>query len=170
MPFSDYLGNAPVVAALRAMLAQDRLPQTLLFSGPRGIGKATLARYLTAAIQCREAAADDFCGRCHACSRILAADLSLPEMVKELEEREKLPAAKRGENPLVFSTHPDFLIFPPDGPLRMIGIEQARKMRGAAHSARRRANDACSCSTAPDRANDEAANSCSRRWRSRLRR
>ncbi|MBI1354384.1 MAG: AAA family ATPase [Acidobacteria bacterium] len=159
MPFSDYLGNAPVVSALRGMLAQDRLPQTLLFSGPRGIGKATLARYLTAAIQCREAAADEFCGSCHACTRILAADLSLPEFVKETEEREKLPAAKRTDNPLVFSTHPDFLIFPPDGPLRMVGIEQARKLRNAAQFSPSEGKRRVFVLDGADRANDEAANS-----------
>ncbi len=44
MPFADYLGNAAIASSLRGMLSQDRLPQTLLFSGPRGVGKATLWR------------------------------------------------------------------------------------------------------------------------------
>ncbi len=159
MPFADYLGNAAVVAALRGMLTQDHMPQTLLFSGPRGIGKATLARYLAAAIHCREAAPDDFCGRCNACARVLAADLSLPEFQSQIEEREKMPAAKRGDNPLIFSTHPDYLIFPPDGPLRMIGIEQARKMRSAARFNPSEGARRLFVLDGADRANDDAANS-----------
>lgn len=159
MPFADYLGNTANVAALRGMLIQDRLPQTLLFSGPRGIGKATLARYLAAAIHCADAAADDFCGQCHACRRVLAADLSLPEHQSQLEERQKMPAPKRGENPLVISTHPDYLIFPPDGPLRMIGIEQARKMRSAARFNPSEGSRRIFVLDGADRANDDAANS-----------
>src|SRR5579885_833933 len=46
--FDHFWGNAPVTQALERMLAQDRLPQTLLFSGPEGVGKATLARRLAA--------------------------------------------------------------------------------------------------------------------------
>ena len=159
MPFADYLGNASIADSLRGMLVEDRLPQTLLFSGPRGIGKATLARYLAAAIHCRKAAADDFCGDCPACMRVLGADLSLPEFQQQLEEREKMPAAKRGENPLVFSTHPDYLIFPPDGPLRMIGIEQARKMRSAARFNPSEGSRRVFVLDGADRANDDAANS-----------
>lgn len=159
MPFADYLGNAAIAASLRAMLGNDRLPQTLLFSGPRGVGKATLARYLAAAIHCQEAAADDFCGACTACQRVLAADLSAPEYLRQFEEREKMPAAKRGDSPLVVSTHPDYLIFPPDGPLRMIGIEQARKMRSAARFNPSEGGRRVFVLDGADRANDDAANS-----------
>ena len=46
--FENFWGNAHVTEALEQMLAQDRLAQTLLFSGPEGVGKATLARRLGA--------------------------------------------------------------------------------------------------------------------------
>ncbi len=159
MPFADFLGNDSIASSLRGMLSQDRLPQTLLFSGPRGVGKATLARYLAAAIHCRQASADDFCGQCSACTRVLAADLSLPEFQKQIEEREKMPAPKRHDNPLVFSTHPDYLIFPPDGPLRMFGIEQARKMRSTARFNPTEGSRRVFVLDGADRANDDAANS-----------
>ena len=42
--FDNFWGNAHVAQALEQMIAQQRLAQTLLFSGPEGIGKATLAR------------------------------------------------------------------------------------------------------------------------------
>lgn len=158
MPFSDFIGNRRIVGDIQRMLSEDRLPQTLLFAGPYGVGKATLVRYLAAAQHCTQAEAD-FCGKCGDCLRILALDLSRDEYVKEHEERVKLPAAKRTENPLILSTHSDFLIFPPDGPLRMIGIEQARQLNKAAQYAASTQGGRLFHIDHADRANDEAANS-----------
>jgi len=157
MPFSDFIGNRRIVEQIQRMLAERRLPQTLLFAGPSGVGKATLVRYLAAAMHCKQADAD-FCGQCPDCIKILALDLSTDEYIKAAEERAKLPAAKRTENPLILSTHPDFLIFPPDGPLRMISIDQARQLRKAAqYVASTKAGRLFHLDHA-DRANDEASN------------
>jgi len=41
--FENFWGNPHAVQALEGMLAQNRLAQTLLFSGGEGLGKATLA-------------------------------------------------------------------------------------------------------------------------------
>jgi DNA polymerase-3 subunit delta' len=126
--FDTFLGNAGIVASLREMLAQDRLPQTLLFAGPEGIGKATLARLATAAMNCSRAAGSG-CGECSACRRILESDLWRPEHQGLLAERAKMPPDKRRDNPLIISTYPEFLTFPPDGPLAQISIEQARRLK-----------------------------------------
>ena len=158
MPFSDFIGNRRIVENIQRMLADQRLPQTLLFAGPYGVGKATLVRYLAAAQHCTQAEAD-FCGKCGDCLRILALDLSKDEYVQEHEERVKLPAAKRSDNPLILSTHSDFLIFPPDGPLGMIGIEQARQLNKAAQYAAATQGGRLFHIDHADRANDEAANS-----------
>ncbi len=48
--FENFWGNPHVTEALEHMLAQERLAQTLLFSGPEGVGKATLARRLGARV------------------------------------------------------------------------------------------------------------------------
>ncbi|HYM10308.1 MAG TPA: DNA polymerase III subunit delta', partial [Bryobacterales bacterium] len=56
-------------------------------------------------------------------------DLWLEEYQKLFEERARLAPEKRRESPLVVSTHPDFLTFPPDGPLAQISIEQVRKLK-----------------------------------------
>ena len=159
VPFSDFIGNAAVAGSLARMLAEDRLPQTLLFAGPRGVGKATLARFLAAAANCTAQGPADFCGSCSSCQRILAADLSAQEHRDLLAEREKMPANKRAEAPLIVSTHPDFLIFPPDGPLRMIGIEQARQFRNAAQYNASEGRRRVFLIDEADRANDDAANS-----------
>ena len=42
--FDNFWGNPQVTQALEQMVAQDRLAQTLLFAGPEGVGKATLAQ------------------------------------------------------------------------------------------------------------------------------
>ncbi len=159
MPFSDFIGNAAVSGALRRMLAEDRLPQTLLFAGPRGVGKATLARFLAAAANCTKQGPADFCGECSSCHRILAGDLSSPEHRDMLAEREKMPANKRADAPLIVATHPDFLTFPPDGPMRMIGIEQARQLRNAAQYNASEGRRRVFLIDEADRANDDAANS-----------
>lgn len=131
MPAPRYVGHEHVTASIWRMVSERRLPQTLLFAGPRGVGKATLARHLAAGINCAIGPGQP-CGDCSPCRRILAADLSKEEYRKILSDRRKLPAAKRSENPLVIATHPDVLIFPPDGPMRIVGIDQARLMRNQA--------------------------------------
>lgn len=158
MTFSDFVGNQKIVEAVRRMVAEDRLPQTLLFAGPNGIGKATLGRLLAAALLCRDKSGDP-CGTCSACLRVFQADLSRELFQQQLAEREKLPAAKRTENPLIISTHPDFLIFPPDGPLRLITIEQARRLRDAAQFGPSEGKRRVFVIDHADRANTEAANS-----------
>jgi len=126
--FETFLGNPAIVAAIRPLLAGQLLPQTLLFAGPEGVGKATLARLIAAAFHCSRSTPDP-CGKCPSCRRILEADLSLPDYRRLFEERAKMPPEKRRDNPLVVSTHPDFLIFPPDGPLQQISIDQVRRLK-----------------------------------------
>ena len=74
MGFSEFLGNQRVVAALQGALRSGRVPHALLFTGPRGVGKFTLARMFAQAANC-ERLTGDFCGQCHTCQRIaLLAD------------------------------------------------------------------------------------------------
>src|ERR1700761_139758 len=98
------------------MMERERLAQTILLSGPEGIGKATLARRFAAALL------GDV-------NKIEQDDLSLPANLEIVEQREKWPAEKRTDDPLLFSTHPDFVTFAPDGPLKQITIQQMRLLR-----------------------------------------
>lgn len=158
MTFDNFIGHDTHVRALRQMVREKRLPQTLLFAGPRGVGKATLARLLAAAMNCKQGAGEA-CGVCSHCRRILSADLSLEEYQSLFAEREKLPSATRVETPLIVSTHPDFLTFPPDGPLRLITIEQARQLRVAAQFGPSEGRRRLFLIDQADHANAEAANS-----------
>lgn len=157
MPAPALIGHERIAASLWRMVAEDRLPQTLLFAGPRGVGKATLTRHLAAGINCANGPGRP-CGECVSCRQILQADLSLEPFRKLIAERRKLPAAKRAEAPLVIATHPDFLIFPPDGPMQLIGIDQARKLRAAAQYSPAQGRRRIFTLDHAERANAEAAN------------
>jgi len=144
--FPDFFGNADTAAALFALTREERLPQTILLDGPEGIGKATLARRFAAAVL-GEA------------GKIEQDDLSLDANIATIADREKWTAEKRNEDPLLFATQPDFVTFPPDGPLRQISIQQMRLLKDHArlnplHGSRR-----IFLIDRIDRANEQAANS-----------
>src|SRR5271168_172880 len=140
MGFSEFLGNERIVAALRGALRIDRVPHALLFSGPRGLGKYTLARMFAQAANC-ERLKDDFCGECETCKRIaLLADPQ--ELIEQglVERGESADAATVERIPLILQTHPDVWALVPD-PVRlkspvarpMLRIGQLRAVQRAAY-------------------------------------
>jgi DNA polymerase-3 subunit delta' len=110
MTFDDYLGNARIVAALRRMLADGRLPQALLFAGPKGVGKFTLATLLARAANC-ERGLGQLCGRCSTC-RALAALEDIEEMARV--GRQERGSASPEEVPLILRPHPSVTVLVPD--------------------------------------------------------
>jgi len=144
--FQNFYGNTPVAEALFAMTRQERIPQTILLSGPEGVGKATLTRRFAGALL-------------GGAGKIEQDDLSLAYNADIIAEREKWPADKRNEDPLLFASHPDFVTFPPDGPLRQIGIEQMRLIKERAQFKPLRGKRRVFLIDHIDRANEQAANS-----------
>src|SRR6202795_3992615 len=86
MGFEQFLGNERIVSALRGMLRRERVPSALLFTGPRGIGKYTLARMFAQAATC-ERQKDDFCGECDSCRRMAVLADPAPLIEAGLAER-----------------------------------------------------------------------------------
>lgn len=140
MGFSEFLGNERIVAALRGALRSGRVPHALLFTGPRGVGKFTLARMFAQAANC-ERLTDDFCGECLTCQRI--ALLADPQNLLEqglVERGESADAATVERVPLILQSHPDVWALVPD-PVRlkspvarpMLRIGQLRAVQRAAY-------------------------------------
>jgi len=140
LSFSEFIGNARVVTALRGMLAGERVPHAMVFSGPRGVGKFTLARMFAQAANC-ERLRDDFCGECAPCRRIgLLAD-TRPLIEQGLANRGDRPDTATVERvPLLLETHPDVWAIVPD-PVRpkdpvarpVLHVGQLRAIQRAAY-------------------------------------
>jgi len=140
MGFAEFLGNERIVTALRGALRTGRVPHALLFTGPRGVGKFTLARMFAQAANC-ERLTDDFCGECATCQRV--GLLAEPQKLVEqgLAERgESADAATVERIPLILQSHPDVWALVPD-PVRlkspvarpMLRIGQLRAVQRAAY-------------------------------------
>lgn len=102
MFFREILGQDRVLGHLRAAWKADRLAHAYLFLGPEGVGRASVARALAAALNCTQPLEEwDACGDCPSCRRMAAG------------------------------THADFLVIAPTSESRhpQIKIEQIREFR-----------------------------------------
>ncbi|MBZ5494781.1 MAG: DNA polymerase III subunit delta' [Acidobacteriia bacterium] len=68
--FNSFVGNGRVVEILRRAVNQDRLPHALIFAGPAGVGKRTLALLLAQHLNCLQPANGKACNSCSSCRKI----------------------------------------------------------------------------------------------------
>ncbi|MBN2484028.1 MAG: DNA polymerase III subunit gamma/tau [Candidatus Omnitrophica bacterium] len=68
--FQEVVGQAHVVSALKKAIVSDRVHHAYLFSGPRGVGKTSLARILARSLNCFEGPTLTPCGKCTSCTEI----------------------------------------------------------------------------------------------------
>jgi DNA polymerase III subunit gamma/tau len=70
--FKDILGQNHLKTSLQNEVASDSLSHAYLFSGPRAVGKTTMARVLAKAVNCQTRKKGDFepCGKCQSCLSI----------------------------------------------------------------------------------------------------
>jgi len=68
--FDDIVGQQHVVRALSNALDRNQLHHAYLFTGTRGVGKTTLARILSKALNCEQGVGSKPCGLCSACREI----------------------------------------------------------------------------------------------------
>lgn len=68
--FDEVIGQDHVTVALKNAIIKDRVHHAYLFSGPRGIGKTSLARILAKSLNCKEGPTLNPCGKCLSCVEI----------------------------------------------------------------------------------------------------
>lgn len=92
--FSKLIGNDNAKRSLKRLLANGRVPNSLLFAGDEGVGKRQFALQVAKAFVCKEPTDDEACGVCAACRR---ADVFV------------FPKSDKGDDfeQVFFSEHPD---------------------------------------------------------------
>jgi DNA polymerase-3 subunit gamma/tau len=68
--FSEVAGQAHISRTLTNALKTGRAAHAYLFTGPRGVGKTTMARVLAKALNCEQGVTPEPCGVCAACVEI----------------------------------------------------------------------------------------------------
>lgn len=122
MAFASILGHDRFKDLLARALAARRLPHALLFAGPEGVGKKTLALALARAIVCERGGAEA-CEACSTCGRIIRAVAKLDEL---------RTTAQNAREPVLFNfrLHPDVVLVEPAsfGRRPEILVDQARDL------------------------------------------
>src|SRR5512141_465165 len=92
--FSSIKGNENVKDLLRRFLAAGRVPNSLLFAGPEGVGKRLFALELAKTLICKSRVQGEGCDNCPLCTR--AAQFEFPK-----------PDDKDSHEKVIFSRHAD---------------------------------------------------------------
>jgi DNA polymerase-3 subunit delta' len=121
---NTFLGNARTVEILKRAIEQERLPHAMIFAGPAGVGKCTLALLVAQYLNCLSPVDGGPCDNCSPCKRILAV----------LESRHLECQSLKGEGfcgncpncRIRIKRHPDIRLVEPEK--TTISIDQVRRL------------------------------------------
>jgi len=68
--FSEVVGQEHIVKTLKNAVKREKIAHAYLFSGPRGIGKTTIARILAKVVNCKNPKDGEPCNKCENCLSI----------------------------------------------------------------------------------------------------
>jgi DNA polymerase-3 subunit gamma/tau len=68
--FDQLVGQEAVARLLRGSIEQGKVAHAYVFSGPRGVGKTTMARILAKALNCVQGPTAEPCGSCQMCRAV----------------------------------------------------------------------------------------------------
>lgn len=125
MTFASLLGNEELKAAWQHAL-HGRFPQSILLTGPKGIGKLTAARVLTMALLC-ESTGEKPCGQCAACRKVEQNYHSDVTCIDAGDAEIKVDTARRIRS--------ECAVYPGDSDRRIFLIRHAQNMNAAAQNA-----------------------------------
>ena len=70
MDFDEVIGQKYIIQTIKNSIANDKIGHAYLFSGPRGIGKTTIARIVAKALNCLDRHNGNPCNECSVCKSI----------------------------------------------------------------------------------------------------
>ncbi len=68
--FDEIVGQEHVAGPLKSAVLSNRVHHAYLFSGPRGVGKTSMARILAKSLNCAEGLTATPCGKCESCRTV----------------------------------------------------------------------------------------------------